>query len=130
VIDRMRTLWIALAAISIIFNFAVTAVSPQASRTIADPIFRYTFPLLITGKLPADTPPYPPFAWKLSLGHVSVNRQTADEFVAFVNHPLGTRESEWASFNLGELFAQGSLLSLIPIIIWIAGGSVLLWRKT
>jgi hypothetical protein len=126
VVDRMRPLWIILGAISIAFNFAVVAVNPLPSRTIADPIFRYTLPLLIEGKLPSDTPPFPPYAWKLSLGHVSVNRQTDDELATFEKHPLGSPEAEWASFNLGEFIAPGSPWSLMPIVIWIAGGSLLL----
>jgi hypothetical protein len=129
VIGRMKSLTLALAAISILFNFAVTAVNPIPSRRIADPIFRYTFPLLITGKLPADTPPYPPFVWKISLGHVSVNRNPADDAVAFRKHPPGSAASEWASFNLGELFAPGSPLSLLPIALWIAGGSAWILRR-
>ena len=123
VADRLRAAWIILGAISIAFNFAVVAVNPLPSRTIADPLFRYTFPLLITGRLPADTPPFPPYAWKLSLGHVSVNRQTDDELAAFQKHPSGTPEAEWASFNLGELLAPGSVASLLPIAIWMAAGS-------
>jgi hypothetical protein len=129
VVDRMRALWIILGAISIAFNFAVVAVNPLPSRTIADPIFRYTFPLLIEGKLPSDTPPFPPYAWKLSLGHVSVNRQTDDELAAFEKHPAGSPEAEWASFNLGEFIAPGSPWSLLPIVIWIAGGSALLMSR-
>ena len=124
----MRPMWIALAAISIAFNLAVVAVNPLPSRTIADPIFRYTFPLLVTGKLPSDTPPFPPFAWKLSLGHVSVNRQTDDELATFQKHPAGSPESEWASYNAGEFLAPGSLWSLVPLIIVIAAGTLRLSR--
>ena len=130
VIGRMRTLTLLLAAISFILNFAVTAVNPIPSRRIADPIFRYTFPLLVTGKLPADTPPYPPLVWKISLGHVSVNRNPADDAVAFRKHPPGSAASEWASFNLGELFAPGSVLSLLPVALWIAAGSAFLLRQS
>jgi hypothetical protein len=122
----MRSTFIALAAVSIVFNFAVVAVNPQPSRLIADPFFRYTFPLLITGRLPADTPAFPPYAWKVSLGHVSVNRQTDDELAAFERHPAGSPEAEWASFNAGEWIAPGSVWSLLPIALWIAGGSALL----
>jgi hypothetical protein len=104
------------------------AVNPLPSRTIADPIFRYTFPLLVTGKLPSDTPPFPPFAWKLSLGHVSVNRQTDDELATFQKHPAGSPESEWASYNAGEFLAPGSLWSLVPLIIVIAAGTLRLSR--
>ena len=123
---RLRPVWILLGALSVFFNFAVTAVNPLPSRQISNPIFRYAVPLLFTGGLPADTPPNPPFAWKSMLGHVSVNRLGADDFVPFHRHPRGSRESEWASFNLGETFAPGSVLSLIPIVIWIAAGSLLL----
>lgn len=126
---RMQAASIALAVISIVFNFAVAAVNPLPSRTIADPLFRYTFPLLVTGHLPDDTPRLPPYAWKMSLGHVSVNRQSADEFVAFVKHPPGSPEAEWASFNIGELVAPGSVASLIPIAIWIVAGGAWIVRR-
>ena len=124
----LRALWILLGAISMLFNFADTAVNPTPSRLISDPIFRYTVPLLVTGGLPTDVPPHPPFAWKLMLGHVSVNRLGADDLVPFHRHRPGSRESEWASFNLGEIVAPASVLSLIPIVIWMFGGSMLLAR--
>lgn len=122
----LRPVWILLGTVSVFFNFAVTAVNPTPSRQISDPMFRYTIPLLVTGRLPVDTPLNPPFAWKSMLGHVSVNRLGADDFVPFHRHRPGSRESEWASFNLGETFAPGSVLSLIPIVIWILSGSMLL----
>lgn len=122
----MRPLWIVLAAVSIAFNFAVVAVNPLPSGTIADPLFRYTFPLLIDGRLPADTPPLPPYAWKFELGHVSVNQQTVDEIEEFEKHPLNSSAAQWASFNLAEIVAPGSVWSLLPIALWIAAGSALL----
>lgn len=121
--DWVKPWWVALAIVSVALNFAVAAVNPIPSRTIRDPIGHYTFPLLLTGRLPADTPPYPPLAWKQSLGHVSVNRHSVDQFVPFMKHAPGSRESEWASFNLGEVVAEGSVLSLLPILFWIGGGS-------
>ncbi len=124
-----RFLFGGLMAISFVFNFTVAAVNPMPSRLIADPLFRYTFPLFLTGHLPADTPPFPPVAWKQMLGHVSVNRLSADEMVAFMKHPPGSFESEWASFNLGELVAPGSVLSVVPIVIWIVGGAMVLGRS-
>lgn len=124
----MRPLLIALAAISIVFNFAVVAVNPLPSRTIGDPIFRYTLPLLTTGRLPADTPPFPPYAWKLSLGHVSVNQQTDDEIATFQKHAPNSPEARWASYNLGEFIAPESVWSLLPIVAIIAAGTLLLVR--
>lgn len=129
VLGRLRPLWAVLAAFSFATNFAVVAVNPLPSRTIADPIFGYAFPLLITGRLPAGVPAHPPYAWKTALGHVSVNRHAADEFVPFVKHPAGSAEGEWASFNVGEIVAPGSPLSLLPILLWIAGGSAWLVRR-
>jgi hypothetical protein len=124
----MHALWVALSAISFVFNFAVVAVNPLPSRTIRDPIFDYALPLLITGHPPGHTPAYPPLAWKQMLGHVSVNRHSADEFAPFVKHPPGSPEAEWASFNLGELIAPGTVMSLLPILIWILGGAAVLRR--
>ncbi len=128
-IGGMRVLWVTLGAISFIFNFAIVAVNPLPSRTIADPIGRYALPLLITGYVPPEVSEYPPLAWKHSLGHVSVNRQSADELVPFVKHPAGSSEAEWASFNLGEIVAPGNVLSLVPILLWIAGGAIVLARE-
>ncbi|HXG58545.1 MAG TPA: hypothetical protein VNL91_05955, partial [Thermoanaerobaculia bacterium] len=73
-------------------------------------------------------PAYPPLAWKQSPGHVSVNRHSGDEFVPFMKHRPGSPEAEWASFNLGEFIAPGSPLSLLPVVMWMAAGSLLLAR--
>jgi hypothetical protein len=95
-----------LAAISVILILLVTAVDPQPSHRIANPLTQWELPLLARGQ-------------------VGVNRQTMDEVRAFVKYPLGSPEAEWASFNLGELLVRGPF-SLVPLLVWLLAGGVTL----
>ena len=124
-----RFLWVALTLVSFVSNFAVTTVNPMPSQRIHDPLGSYVYPLLLTGQLPADTPAYPPLNWKKMLGHVSVNRLSADQFVPFMKHPPGSAVSEWASFNLGEVLLPGDPRSVIPVLVWIFAGSATLFLR-
>jgi hypothetical protein len=125
----LRPLWIALAAISFAFNFIVTAVNPLPSKTIDDPIGSYAIPLFVTGRLPASTPPQPLWGWKVMLGHVSVNRNAADEAYPYTKHRPGSPAAEWASFNLGEFALGNTPWSVAPIVLWILGGAAVLMRR-
>lgn len=99
----------ALAAISVVLILLVTAVDPQPSHRIANPLTQWELPLLARGQ-------------------VGVNRQTMDQVRAFVKYPLGSPEAEWASFNIGELLVRGPL-SLVPLLVLLAaGGAWLRWR--
>ncbi|HUK13739.1 MAG TPA: hypothetical protein VLW17_10610 [Thermoanaerobaculaceae bacterium] len=128
VAGRRRRTWIALAGVSVAVSLAVSAVSPQVPPDVAAPLTRYVIPLLIRGRLGADLAGSGLSAMD---GHVSVNRQTVDEAQPFAKFPPGSAPAEWASFNLGEpLVGAGSLASLLPLLLWLAGGVALLSRLT
>lgn len=110
-----------LASISLTMNFAATAVDPQPPDSVMNPIRDYALPSLVFGE--AREGAVPPWLRTLYTGHVAVNRVAADEMLPFKKHAPGSPESEWASFNLGELlFPQGHWSSLLPVLAWIAGG--------
>jgi hypothetical protein len=123
-----RPLWIALAALSFAFNLLATAVNPLPSKMIDRPLDQYIIPLYVTGQLPASIPREPLWSWKVMLGHASVNRHTPDESYPYTKHAPGSAASDWASFNLGEIFLPGSPLSILPVVFWIAFGSTMLFR--
>lgn len=113
---RAKLLMRVLAAVSLLFNFAATAVDPQPPDILRDPIGRYALPSLLTGRALGDE--RTPWLADYYTGHTSTNRVAADELLQFTRHAPGSRESEWASFNLGELvFGAGSLWSVVP---WLA----------
>jgi hypothetical protein len=125
---RVRLLRTALATVSLLFNFAVTAVDPQPPDSLTDPVLKYALPSLITGRAAFDE--RAPWLYDYYTGHTSTNRVAADEMLPFKKHPPGSPESEWASFNLGELlFGAGSLLSIVPIVVAISLASTLGLRR-
>ncbi|HEX6095333.1 MAG TPA: hypothetical protein VF432_03330 [Thermoanaerobaculia bacterium] len=64
----------------------------------------------------------------LKAGRTSIIEQSVDELLPRRNHPRGTHESTWAAFNLGELaFGAGNPLSVLPIVVWVMGGSAWLF---
>ncbi len=116
------------AALSFALNLSATAVDPQPPDSVRNPLFDYAVPLLIHGEVP-ERHPIPGWLRQLYTGHVAVNRVAADEALPFMKHAPGSPASEWASFNLGETLApQGSLWSLIPLLLWLAGGLMVLLR--
>jgi len=126
----MRPAVVALAVVSFAINFAAAAVDPQPSGTIPRPLTQYIVPLLLHGHFDPRVPITPPWSAATLTGHTSVNRLTHDEAVLFQRHPPGSEETEWASFNLGELlFGAGDARSLIPIALLLAaGGAAIAWR--
>jgi len=119
-VDKRR-LVVALAVISFAINLAATAVDPQPSATIPRPLTQYIVPLLVLGHFSPDVPITPPWSAATFTGHTSVNRLAHDEAIVFRRHPPGSPESEWSSFNLGELlFGAGDPRSLIPFAIVFA----------
>ncbi len=113
---RARMLTRVLAGVSLLFNFAVTAVDPQPPDALGDPIGRYSLPSLVTGR-PLEDEKVPWLA-DFYTGHTSTNRVAADELLPFQKHRPGSRESEWASFNLGELLTgPGSAASVLPWLL-------------
>lgn len=114
--NAARIVSIALAAVSILFNIAVTAVDPQPPDILRDPVGAYAIPALITGRALDDEKV--PWLAAYYTGHTSTNRVAADELLPFKKHNPGSAASEWASFNLGELLAgPGSFASILP---WLA----------
>lgn len=108
---RARPLWLVVGVLSMAINIAATAVDPMPSQVIRNPIGDYIAPVLITGRLPEATRAalQRPSA---EVGHVGIN-------------PI----APWWSMNLGELlFGLGSVWSLLPVALWIAGGWVGLAR--
>jgi len=111
-------LLVALASISAVNSFAVAAVDPQPNASIQSPLTDYVYPLLFTGRFSSDL--VLPRRWSADLmhGHVSVVRQTLEEVVPFAIYPPGSIETEWASFNLGELLSgPGRVESLVAVIL-------------
>jgi len=113
----------ALAIVSFAINFASTAVDPQPSGTIPQPLTQYIVPLLVTGHFSPHVPITPPWSAATFTGHTSVNRMTHDEAIVFRRHPPESAAAEWSSFNLGEaFFGPGDVRSLAPIALVVAAG--------
>jgi hypothetical protein len=128
-LGRLRPVWIATALLSLFFNIAATAVDPQVPERVEDPLSHYVLPALFTGQLGSTDDVLPGFR-RYYTGHTSISRVTVDDGMPFRLHKPGTPETEWASFNLGELiFGAGSLMSLLPFLL-IAGAAsgFLVWR--
>ena len=125
---RWRAVVVFAATLSFAINFAAAAVDPQPATSIARPVTQYLLLLLINGHF-QPTPKIPPWFAATFTGHTSVNRSTLDEAMVFQRHAPGTPASEWASFNLGELFTgPGDARSLIPIVLVILGGGIAIAR--
>lgn len=127
---RRRALVVVLAIVSLAINFAATAVDPQPSATIPHPLTQYILPLLVRGHFSPDVPITAPWSAKTFTGHTSVNRLAHDEASVFQRHPPGSLESEWSSFNLGELiFGAGDARSLIPFAVVFAAAIAAILAK-
>jgi hypothetical protein len=127
----VRMLFVFLATIACIHNFAATAVDPQPSGSIAAPLEQYIYPLLFRGEYPEETLRYRQWQPELYRGHTSVNRETMLEAAPFEYFRPGSTQAEWASFNAGEfVFGAGSPWSVVPIALVILGGFWLLMRMT
>jgi hypothetical protein len=125
---RWRTAAVFAATLSFAINFAAAAVDPQPATSMTRPVTQYLLPLLINGQC-EPSPSIPPWFAATFTGHTSVNRTTLDEAMVFQRHAPGTPASEWASFNLGELFTgPGDARSLIPIVLFILGGGLAIAR--
>ena len=120
---------VVLLVVSAAMQFIATAVDPMPSGGIRQPMQKYYLPVFRSGEIPADTLQVIG-AKDARVGKVSINRQAVDELIPHWLHPPGSRESTWASFNLGELlFGTGNRTSVLPIALWIVAGSVFLMRE-
>jgi hypothetical protein len=93
-------------------QFVATAVDPMPSAAYRNPLREHLLPALTAGR-------------------VAVNDQAIDDSAGEHRvHAQGSHEATWASFNAGELLAGPERpASVLPILLWIAGGSAyLLWR--
>ena len=127
-------LWWSLACLLGVFSFATqflaTAVDPMPIGTITRPMRGYVLPAFRTGRVA------PHIAHALGfrdndVGHTSINANAIDEMYPHQRHPPGSPESDWASFNLGELlFGPGERASVAPIALWVLIGSYLVMRRT
>ena len=65
----------------------------------------------------------------LTKDEVSINQQSVDELLPNHLYKPGSKESEWASFNLGEFaLGAGNPWSVLPVALWILLGSAWLIR--
>ena len=125
-----RLLFAPLAVLSLLINFAATAVDPQPSGTIPRPLTQYILPLLVNGHFSAAVPITPPWSAATFTGHTSVNRMAHDEAIVFSRHRPGSAVSEWSSFNLGEsFFGPGDARSLAPIAMVVVFGAAAIFVK-
>ena len=102
----LAVLAVVLAVLSVSIQFIATSVDVQPNAAIRRPIRDYLLPAFRAGK-------------------ISANTQSVDELTPNAQHPPGSRESEMASFNVGELMLPGRA-SLIPIALWMIAGTVCL----
>lgn len=99
---------VVLGVVSFAMQLLATSVDPMPSGSIGRPVRDYL----------------------LRVGRTSVNAQSVDELGPYRTYPRGSHESAWASFNLGEtVFGAGNPLSVLPIVVWVIGGSALLVRR-
>lgn len=105
-----RVVWIAAALVSVAINFLATAVDPMPPPTVRDPLFAYIVPAFVRGELPEETRFDLPWFRERNPQHVA----NAGE-----------------SGNAGELlFGKGTRASVVPIALWLLGGSAALFAAT
>jgi hypothetical protein len=125
-----RLIFAPLAVLSLLINFAATAVDPQPSGTIPRPLTQYILPLLVNGHFSPSVPITPPWSAATFTGHTSVNRMAHDEAIVFSRHAPGSAVSEWSSFNLGEaFFGPGDARSLAPIAMVVVFAAAVIFAK-
>jgi hypothetical protein len=100
---------IAAAILSVGVNFIATATDPMPSSALPHPVSRYLVPAFFTGQIGERT--------RRDIGYETPS----------VAHVALPRESG----NLGEfIFGQRKLASVIPIVLWLAGGFAILLRMS
>ena len=66
----------------------------------------------------------------LTKREVSINQQSVDELLPNHLYASGSKESRWASFNLGEFaLGEGNPWSVLPVAAWMLIGAAWLQRK-
>jgi hypothetical protein len=114
-----RVLFAGLAIVSIALQTMIAVVDVHVPQDIRAPLTAYVLPLFLRGTVPVETPLYRESGGP-RIGHVAVNPSSVTTCECV---------STWSSFNLGEkLLGQGSLLSIFPLLLWMIGGTLLLFR--
>jgi hypothetical protein len=125
-----RAVWITLAAASIAMQLLATTVDPMPPNDYRNPIAEYLLPPFLTGHLPPNVAAHLGFP-NTHVGKASINPQSVDEGGHFTRHAPYSREATWASWNAGELLTgPATRSSLLPIMAWMALGSLALLRRT
>ncbi len=121
VFERLPRSATILALVSGAMILLATAVDPQVPFDQPRPWSGYLLPLVSGGAV--ARPPH-----RIE-GPVSANPQGVAEKFAHDLFPERSAESDWSSFNLGELLWPGSLMSLLPLLVVLgAGGRLVLLR--
>lgn len=104
----VRALWIAAALLSFATNFIATATDPMPCPEVPNPIRGYLIPAFFTGRIPEETRVAFPWYPTRSVDKIALPSDSG---------------------NLGELlFGRRKRASLLPVVIWLIGGMVLLFR--
>ncbi|HEY3121445.1 MAG TPA: hypothetical protein VGL15_12525 [Vicinamibacteria bacterium] len=112
----------AFAAVSAVILLLATAVDVQPPRRARIPLVDWIWPLL-QGR---TVSPYPDIAIK---GPVSVNPIGVYEGFYFRVFPPDAAVNRWNAHNLGEFLFPESLLSLLPLALWVGVGVAVTLRR-
>jgi hypothetical protein len=106
----LRVVWVAALLLSAGINFIATATDPIPCNTVGEPVQHYLVPAFFTGRIPEETRRAYPWYPTRNVGNIAL--------------PAG-------SGNLGEIwFGRRNRASLLPIVIWMIGGSALLFAAS
>lgn len=127
IFEKLPRATLVVAALSATIMLMVTAVDPQPSWMIQNPLIQYNLPLLRGKTLvlrKIDGSPLMP----LIQGPVSANPIGVYESWVYPVSQPGSIQEQWNSFNLGEFYWPGSLMSLMPLVCVLILGLGILWR--
>lgn len=121
VFEKLPRTTLAVAGVSAAMMLLVTVVDPQPVPGFQNPLMDYILPLLrgrtiFLRNIPVEGP-------------VSTNPIGVYETWFSPVFPPTTVQRQWNSFNLGEFFWPGSLMSLVPLVCVLILGSGILWRR-
>ena len=99
---------VALGVVAAVIQMLGTATDPMTPAHIARPVQDWAVPRFVAQ-------------------NISSNEQAVDELIPHSLYKPGSHESEWASFNLGELvFGAGNPFSILPPLALLLFG---VWRR-
>lgn len=111
-----------VAAISALILLLATAVDAQPPTFSGNPLAGHHWPLVSRGAVT--------HAEITIEGPVSANPIGSWEGWYYRVFPIGSPQARWSSFNLGELIWPRSLLSLLPLAVFLGVGILALARQT